>query len=137
MALISNAEHWKLRALRASRQDPLLAAILRVMVGKPAFTFWKGEPVFGTVPGFGPKFRINEDGLVLATQVDSSLEVKLNVVICDTDDLRSNLNRLADHIKASDDERQEMFTSLRACIYDDMRSIVDPDDPLSREQRKL
>ncbi len=137
MALQAHADHWKIRALRATRQDPLLAAILRVMVGRPAFQFHAGEPVFGVVPGFGPRFRINEDGLVIATQVSANFEVKLNVAICDTDDLRGNLNRLADHIAASDGERQEMFSALRATIYDDMRAIDDPDDPLSRRQTSL
>lgn len=130
-------DHWKLRALRAAREDGLLSAILRVMVGRPAFQFVGSTPVYGVLPGFGPRFRIDESGLVIATQVNADGAVTHNVVICDTDDLRSNLNRLGDTIRATDDERGEMFSALRSVIYDDLRSITDPDDPLSRVQRKL
>lgn len=129
---------WKARALMASRQDPLMAAIIRVLVGRPAFARdSKGALHLGVIPGFGPKFRITEDSLVTATQVDSNGDMTRNVILCDTADLRDNLNRLADAITASDAERAELFAAFRACVLDDMRAITAPDDPLSRVQRKL
>lgn len=121
-------EHWKLRALRASRSDQLMAAVVRVMVGQSAAV---------VLPGFAPKFLITEDGLLVGIQVDSNGSVIPNVVICDTDDMRSNLNRLADHIKATDAERKQMFDEFGKTILHDMRTIVDPEDPLSRVQKTL
>lgn len=115
-----------------------MAAIVRAIIGRPAFMRdAKGMLHLGVLPGFGPKFRITEDSLVTGTQVDSNGDMRRNVILCDTADLRDNLNRLADAIQASDAERIEMFRAFTSCIQDDMRAIVAPDDPLSHRQTKL
>lgn len=132
------APSWRARALTASRRDPLTAAIVRVMVGRPAFERDKeGRLYLGVLPGFGPKFRITEDSLVTATQVDRNGDMKRNVILCDTADLRDNLNRLADAISATDQERTEIFKAFTSRVMDDMRAITDPNDPLSRVQKRL
>lgn len=119
---------WEARALVASRGDPLLAAIIRVIVGRGADK---------VLPGFGPKFYIDESGLVLGVQVDSNGSSTKLVALADTDDIRGNLNRLADHIHASDDERIAIFAAFGKTIMFDMRSVKDPDDPLTRPVERL
>jgi len=109
-----------------------------VIIGRPAFSRDEnGRIVPGVVPGFGPRFYIDEAGLVIGTTVQSDGKVRNRVALCDTDDLRDNLNRLADAIKATDDERRAMFEAFVKTVAHDMRAIVHPDDPLSTVQRKL
>lgn len=128
---------WKAKALLASRSDPLMAGILRVMVGRPAFAFDDQSRIIpGVLPGFGPRFRITADGVVTGTQVNQTGDIHYRVALCDTEDLRDNLNRLADAIAASDDERREMFAAFVSCVHDDMRAIINPADPLSTIQKR-
>lgn len=137
---------WEVRAIEAAKAHgkPAIAAFLFSIMGKPAFTY---DPD-GTIvlyhtsdgrlrAGFGPTFAINTSGRVLGWELLRDGETVQMIDLGSTRDCCDNLNRVADVIQATDDERAAMFAEFRRSISVDYRAILDPDDPLSRIQKRL
>lgn len=137
---------WQVRAIEACAvgERPALAAFLFSLMGKPAFSYEPdGSPLYYRTSdgrlraGFGPTFAIRTDGHVLGWELLRDGETIQITDIGSTRQTCDNLNRVADVISATDDERAHMFALFRKAISVDYRAILDPDDPLSRIQRKL
>lgn len=141
-----SGEPWEVRAVKAAKVQgkPAVAALLFTIMGKPAFTCDQD----GTIvlyhtsdnrlrTGFGPTFVINTIGHVLGWELLRDGDTVQIADLGSTRHLCDSLNRVADVIDATDDERAAMFAGFRSTISVDFRAILDPDDPLSRIQRKL
>lgn len=142
-----SGEPWAVRAAKALRFEAdkqMIAAVIRSIQGCPAFSYYtdpnghqdQSQLIFSGTVGFGPTFVIDTRGDIIAWAVSRDSSISM-VRLGTTREVCDELNRVADKIKATDDERSTMFAALKKGISVDYRAILDPEDPLSRIQRKL
>lgn len=112
-------ESWKLRAIRATKGNQsrlgclLIAILLRTPVNPPRI---RGTAV------------ISADGIVIADmQLAGQAPFWYATKLGGIDEMISNFRGLADHLKLTDTEREEMFTLFRQWISKDFRATSDLD----------
>lgn len=83
-----------------------------------------GRPV-KSPPWFGPSCVITEGGWVLANFVDRHNALHPAQRVGSVEDIRASLNGLADHILATDEEREAIFALFRQWVSKDFRTDKD------------
>jgi hypothetical protein len=73
------------------------------------------------LPRFGRKAIITAEGAVVAPFITRASEFHAHAFVCSVADLIRNFRGLADHLKLSDTERTEMFTTVRRWCATDYR----------------
>ena len=81
-----------------------------------------GEAIRG--PAYGPFAVINEDGLIVTEYIDKHQALYEIDAFESVEQLRGNLNRLADAANLADGERIELFEQARLWIKADFRPHV-------------
>ena len=120
------AERWEVRALREAcgktaavvvaflaAEVPIALPIL-LQVAFPGFTDI-------SLPAFIGYAQILEDGSVVSNMIDRNRKSVIAKVYDSDDDLRGDFRRLADKIKMTDEERDELFGMLRKWVVGDRR----------------
>lgn len=104
-------ESWQCKVVEATRGNTtqLGAIIVAILRQTPA----SGKRCFGQTA------VITSDSMVLCDFIDRHGQKFPSAFVCSVRDLKSNLARLADHCKLSDDERKELFAAARGWISHD------------------
>lgn len=103
---------WQYRAVEATGgPKSLLGAILLAVLKKQR----------NTRPQFIGNATITSDGFVMCSFVTRDGEHKHSAFVCDVPDLVRNFRGLADHLKLTDAERNELFLAVRNWIATDYR----------------
>lgn len=104
-------ESWQCKVVEATRGNTtqLGAIIVAILRQTPA----SGKRCFGQTA------VITSDHMVLCDFTDRDGGLHRSAFVCSVRDLKTNLARLADHCKLSDDERKELFAAARGWISHD------------------
>lgn len=106
---------WQYRAVAACRGNSTrLGAILLATLERAA----------NNPPWIGPFATIHVDGRVTADFVTRYGAKFPDHYICKVGELQDWFRKLADEIKATDEERHAMFSALRAWIHHDKRVVT-------------
>jgi hypothetical protein len=100
--------NWKDKALRATKQTQL-GAILRCAL----------QVERSAVPRFTSKAVITSDGYIQANFVDRDGVTRHMAFVGDVASLKDNVVGLAKHLKLSETERSEIFTTFKDWIITD------------------
>lgn len=116
----------------------------RTMIIRPDFQTWRSRAVLATdanktllgcfvlailgwqhtfkPPRFGSRAVIDKDGIVISHMQNQYGEIHRNQRIGPVQDIIDNFRGLADHLKLSDVDRDEMFGELRKWFLHDARA---------------
>jgi hypothetical protein len=114
---------WRSRAVMATRgNQTMLGCMVQAVIGVAA----------NNPPTMGITAIIDADGIVRTNLIKRDRATGANVAhvgvpVGSTIQVRDEWRFLADHIKATDAEREEMFDLLRKWAGTDFRAILDPE----------
>ena len=117
---------WEGRARRLlpSNRDSGLTCLFEAVTDRRSF-----KP-----PGFGNGMWIDEDGNCWTQFIDRDGTFKPKISLRHVNNVRDDWNTLADKIKATDDERLQMFGRLRQWVVYDLRAMLSPDENINSIQ---
>lgn len=112
----SDDTNWKIRAVRATHnkrnQDLTMVCLLLAVLG------WQA----GFKPRFGRTATINKEGMVFTECVDGQGKNCGRQCLGHVEGIRDSFRGLADHLKLSDAECNEMFLELKRWFSHDARA---------------
>jgi hypothetical protein len=118
---------WRSRAVVATRgNQTMLGCIVQAVIGVAA----------SNPPTFGLTAIIDANGIVRTNMIKRNRatgrnEGHIGVPLGTTIQIRDEWRTLADAIKATDAEREEMFDLLKRWVGTDFRAILDPEQQVS------
>lgn len=120
-------KQWQLDVINATAGNQTrLGAIFLAALGK--------RPPSGRQM-FSRSAVITKSGKVVANYCDKNGVVHRAQVVCTVQELRDNFRGLADHLKLSDKDREELFSIVRGWISHDHSGLGVDFKPLSDEEK--
>ncbi len=120
---MSTREGWRYRCVEECKGNTTIRGLMLLS----AIGIHSSRP-----PWFGPTCIIDPDGFVFTNFVDRAGDMHEATYVCHVSDMIEGFRRLADKLKLTDAERDELFNAIRMWVHSDGRA--DPDWAALRQE---